>query len=598
MFFDFIKRFRHRLASACSPTALCLLYVLVAASFVYFWANREILANPYLINDDVRQQIYWMQRWYDPGLFPDDLLTRYAQEYVPWGVQAVYWVASWFVEPVAFSNILTGILYVISAGFFFGIGLRFRDDLTAVCVALSFFLCAAFLHKMAGGLSRSFVVPLLAAYLYFLSVDKVFAASAVILVASFFNPYVFLLCVATHGLYVLHRFGPGMLRRILDRVDENAPGLRLRDLVKRLSSLVPRAWLPSQEADPVCTPGHLLLLNLPFVAAMLVTAVLYGFCRSSELGGLVGWQEMVGKIEYTSAGRYELVPVPSMLYEVIRPWLQNLFVGQWSALWGILGIGALAATVRYALGNRTHKVEWSSFTVFAYLFPASLILYTFACVFVAKLFVPRRYIEYSLNFFYCISLAVCLRMVVARLNLRPVAFWGLTTLMVLLSAVRLHNMELYDYSAHAGLFRFLQGTPKESLIAGHPQMMDSIPTFALRKVFVNQELSHTWVQPYWSMIKKRTSDLFVAYYSDDPGEVRRFCKENGIAYMVVREEDFSRTSLTKGGIYFEPFDREIRTFTASRTDFALLNEKEFPRVYSDNGFFVVRIDAGGEADRL
>ncbi len=569
---------------------LCFVYVLMAAIFVYFWANREILTNPYLVNDDVRQQIYWMQRWLDPGLYQDDLLTRYAQAYVPWGVQAVYWLASWLVEPVTFSNILTGILYVISAGFVFGIGLQFRDDLTAVLATVSFFLCAAFLHKMAGGLSRTYVVPLLAAYLYFLSVGRVFAASIVILLESIFNPYVFMLCFLTHGLYVAHKFGPSLFLRTLDRADGIAPGLGLPRLWGRLAEHLPRQWLKRSAAGFGPTPWELLLLNLPVCIAVLVVAIHYGFGRSPELGGLVSWDQMVGKIEYTAAGRYELVPLPSMLYEVVRPWLQNLFIGRWAALWGIPGVLALVVTVRYAIGNGTSRVEWSGFTVFGYLLPASLILYTFACIFLAKLFVPRRYIEYSLNFLNCMALGVCLRLVAARLNLRPVAFWVLTTLLVLLSAVRLHNMALYDYSPHAGLFRFLQGVPKESLIAGHPEMMDSVPTFARRKAFVTCELSHTWVQPYWDTIRKRTSDLFRAYYAEDPAEIRRFCREHGISYMVVREEDFSRERLKYGGIYFEPFDREIRDMVSSRTAFALLNPQEFPRVYIDKGFFVVKIE--------
>jgi hypothetical protein len=42
-----------------------LLYVLVAASAVYVFAHWPALTNPYVINDDVRQQIFWMQQWVD-----------------------------------------------------------------------------------------------------------------------------------------------------------------------------------------------------------------------------------------------------------------------------------------------------------------------------------------------------------------------------------------------------------------------------------------------------------------------------------------------------------------------------------------------------
>ena len=568
---------------------LYLSVTLLAACFVYAWANREILSNPYLINDDVRQQIYWMQSRLDPELFRDDPLTRYAREYVPWGVQAVYWAASWIVEPVTFSNILAGILYVLSAGFVYGIGLRFHDNMIAVCAAVSFFLCAVFLYKIAGGLSRGFAVSLLAGYLYFLSGGMVFAASMVVLAASLLNPYMFLLLALTQGLYTAVRYGPALVVKTYEWVDAHAPGLGLIGVKEGLARYAPPSLRSRFGAGADGELKDIWVLNIPILPAALVVGIRYVLLRSPEFGGLVGWSQMAGRIEYTAAGRYELVPVPSLLYEALRPWYFNLFVGQWPVLWGLLGIVALTLVVRYAMDGPAGKIDWSGFGVFGYLLPASLILYGVACVFPVKLFVPRRYIEYSLSFLYCVSLGVCLKLAIHRLSPKPAGFWAIIALLVLLSAMRLHNTALHDYSQYAGLFRFLRETPKDSLIAGHPETMDSIPTFARRKVFVNYELSHTWMEPYWSMIKKRTRDLFKAYYASDPVVIRRFCRENGITHIVVRERDFSSERLKAGGIYFEPFDAEIRRMVDSRADFVLLNEREFPRVYQGDGIFVTSV---------
>ncbi|MGO9571603.1 MAG: hypothetical protein ACLP5H_29105, partial [Desulfomonilaceae bacterium] len=52
-------RFRNRMPTRFSRT-IHLLYVLVAASAVYVFAHWPALTNPYVINDDVRQQIFWM----------------------------------------------------------------------------------------------------------------------------------------------------------------------------------------------------------------------------------------------------------------------------------------------------------------------------------------------------------------------------------------------------------------------------------------------------------------------------------------------------------------------------------------------------------
>ena len=68
-------------------------------------AHRHGLASPYIINDDVRQPLFWMARWLDPGLYPSDLLTRYAAAYVPAGVKALYFLAAkgLGVGPILFS---------------------------------------------------------------------------------------------------------------------------------------------------------------------------------------------------------------------------------------------------------------------------------------------------------------------------------------------------------------------------------------------------------------------------------------------------------------------------------------------------------------
>ena len=59
-----------------SPRAKYLLYALVGALGVFVFSQWSALTNPYVVMDDVRQQTYWMQKWRDPELFQNDLLTR------------------------------------------------------------------------------------------------------------------------------------------------------------------------------------------------------------------------------------------------------------------------------------------------------------------------------------------------------------------------------------------------------------------------------------------------------------------------------------------------------------------------------------------
>jgi hypothetical protein len=570
-----------------------LIYVLVAASCVYVLANREAFTNPFLINDDVRQQIYWMQQWQDPELFQNDLLTEYAKEYVPPGIKVIYRVASLFVSPLLFTNILTGILFVITAGFLFGLGLEFQDDLTAVLVVCVYFLFAGFLGKMAGGLSRTFVWPLLTAYLFFLARNRPGAAGNVILAASLLNPYAFLLCFSTHGIFLLHSYGKDLVRCLVTEGPALAADVKAwvsrRGAAK--SAQKPKPWATASPDAASCrlTLRMFMWWNVPVLIGLLVLVIGHVVLPSNSFGTLVSRADMAGMVEYSAQGRYQIQPVPSFVSELIRPWIFDLPFREWGAVAGWVGVLLLIGLLVFALRHWQPVVSWSGLRIFCYLVPASLVLYVLACIFLMKLFVPRRYIEYTLNLFYCMGTAVCIRVAIENLQWRRIAFPLLTTILVLFAIVRLHNLELYDYSGQKDLYRFLQSTPKASLIAGHPELMDNIPTFARRKAFVTYELSHTWIQPYWNTIKKRTFELFKAYYADDPEAIRDFCRKYGITYFIVRDEDFPSKKQGMGRVYFAPFDSYIRNLVGNRTSFAILDPANFPPIYQKNGIRVLQV---------
>jgi hypothetical protein len=206
-----------------------------------------------------------------------------------------------------------------------------------------------------------------------------------------------------------------------------------------------------------------------------------------------------------------------------------------------------------------------------------------------RLFLPGRYIEFSSTVFYAVALGVAVTVLLESLGLSRKTLLVLVSVGVLLAGARNWHVGIYDYSSDAPLYRFLETTPKSSLVAGPPELMDNVVTFARRKALVTYELSHTWMDKYWAIIKARTFDLFRAYYAADPEEIRDFARRYGINYLVVREKDFSAQNIEKGGIYFEPFDGYIRTLVNSKARFAALDDNLFPVVYRGPGIRVLKI---------
>lgn len=540
---------------------LGLILVLCGTTLVYVFAHASALLNPYVLNDDVRQQLFWMARWHDPTLFQDDYLARYAQYYVPWGVQAVYYLGSWFMDPIQFSKVVTGVLMVTTAGFLFGLALQFGNVRAAVFVVCLSLFFTSFIRKMSGGLSQGFAYPLLVAYLFFLARDAWWRMGFVILLCSLFNPYICLLCLGTHLCYLLWVFFT------TQRDDEDGKPRR-------------RAFL---------------LAQWPVLIAISLIVLKYAVLTPGEFGELVTGSEMEGKPEYTATGRVLIVPPPALISELVRPWLDVFPVAEWGPLFGWIGAVLVTGTVGIALICPEKGIHLRGFKPFIYLLPASFSLYGISHTVLLKLFFPERYLEFSLNLLYCVVLGLSMSIIGRHLKLRRYALLLIPTLVFILAAVRLFGVGVYDYSEHEGLYRFLQNTPKDTVVAGHPELMDNILVFSKRRVFVSYELSHTWIRGYWNTIKERTTALFSAYYAENPVQIREFCSANGIKYVVVRERDFFEESLKGGTVYFEPFGSMIQELTRDRSRFAALDRESFPVIYERDGIRLLRIEDDSES---
>jgi hypothetical protein len=534
---------------------------------VFVLAHFRALTDPFVINDDVRQQIFWMQQWRDPALFPGDLLADYARHYVPWGVQGLYWLASWVMSPIYFSKVLPGLLFVGLGVCLFEIGRRLGDRALAWTTLGVFGLMPFFLGNLAGGLARAFAAPLLALFWLAWLTRKPRALGLALLLQALFIPYIFLLSAGAAGLaWVAGRLGK----------DDPPP--------------FPAAW------------SHWGLLSL---AAGLVVLFHLQF-DSSGFGPLVSRWDMAQRPEFGPHGRYPILAAPSVFLEFLRPWEFMAPFHEAGIMVGVLVCGVILGVALWGF----RSLDWGSLKArlkpAGYLALASLGLYFLARLLLLRLFVPDRYLTYTLNLFYCLALALGLA---AGLQVRrwPRFLAVPVVLLVMgLSGLRLQGTEIYDYSAYRPLIAALAQTPKDALMAGHPNLMDVVPTFAGRPALATFELAQPWARGYWQKLEPRLLDLFAAYYADDPQEVIAFCRKYRISFLIVDDRHFTPAFLA-GNIFlvpldrqvgpsetrplaerihspfFAPFDEQIRALTRGRRHFALLSAPLFqPRMVDEH----------------
>jgi hypothetical protein len=524
--------------------------VALASLAIFTFAHWQGLTNPYVINDDVRQQLFWMLKWQDPELFRHDLLTEYARHYVPWGVESLYWLASWIMSPIFFSKVLPGILFVGMAGCLFKLGEAMGKRRLAWIAVGVYWLMPFFLDRMSGGLARAFAGPLLALFWYSWLTRRPGGMGLALLLQALFIPYIFPVAALAALLACLVAWG-----------DRTA------------LPPFPRRWF------------HWILL-------LLMAGLVFWYnnrLAAAGFGPMVGLEDLLGRLEFTAKGRYAMLPSPPLVWELGRPWELIALFPEGGAI-----IGALSCLLLLGLlicGSR--RVDWltlrPSLSPACYLGLSSILLFILAQVFLLQMFVPDRYLSTTLNLGYCLFLALCLESVTRTWHWPRPALLLALGLVVMFSIFRLHNIQLYDYSSSQPLFIAVEQIPKDALIAGHPDLMDPIPALAGRRAFATYELAHPWSKGFWQKMQPRFQDLFAAYYAPNPEMVWAFARKYGIDFLIVDQRHFTPDFLSghlpdtlfkpvphRGRPFFAPFDQQIQRLVQGRNHFAVLIPENFP----------------------
>lgn len=526
------------------------LWVALASLAVVVWAHRYGFASPFIINDDVRQQLYWMARWLDPALYPANLLNDYAAGYVPAGVKGLYFTAAKGLgcDPILFSKLLTAGLFVVLALALFGIGAALEGRILGFFCAAMAWLMPFFLKNISGGLSRSFAAPLLALFLLAWIRRSGRGMALVLLAQALLIPYIAVLCAGCACLDMV--FG-----RLTDRSDGPFP----------------------------VRPWHGLVL---VAAAGLVWSFNHAL-SASGFGPLVDRAALAVGPEFTAAGRLELYPLPNPFFDLVYWPFEG--IGLFLDIDLVAGIVSLVLLLPLAvLGAR--RAPWRAYAPLyrplAMLLAGSLVLYLLARVVALKLFVPDRYISYTINLLYALGLAVVLRHTLVGVLARPSGRMLLCVLAMGLGAWRLTGDGLYDYRSDVALYAAVETLPKDALLAGNPVLLDNVLTFGRRNVVASFELAHPWSVGYWARLYPRLAHQAEAYYAKDPDTVLEFARAYGVTHMVVREADFTDKALAKGPL-FAPLDGRIRELAGQPGNFALLDKGKFPYTSPEPGMRLV-----------
>ena len=525
-----------------------LILSLTFATIYSLLALQEAFSGEYIVQDDARQHVFWMRRFLDPELFPNDLIADYFQSVAPWGYKIFYWLFSQVgIEPMFLNKLLPLGLSLVTAAYCFGIcfeilPIPFAGFIASVLLSQNLWLQ----DDIASGTPRAFLYPLFMAVLYYLLRKSLIRfLVAIALLGLFYPQYVILTALIL--IIRLLNWEKGRFCLSKNRLDYIFSGVGLG-----LSLLVIFFYaLNSSNYAPVITASEAKILPEFGEAGRSVF-----FLQNS-------WDFFI------LGGRSGILPkklfLPHIL--IVGLFLPILFQKQ-------EGRPKLEEEKTYNLfqkqegrpkleEEKTHKLDnernfprqlplVNQITPNIKLLPqillAGVALFVTAHLLLFKLHLPSRYTNHSFRIVLaiataivlCITLDAIFQLVSKQPSSQNSRILGLI-IIGFLGILLIGDMSLWknfpdpDYQKGKSpeVYEFFAQQPKNILIASLSKEVNYIPTFSQRSVLFAWEYAIPYHLGYYSQIKQRATEFIFAQYHSDIRWMENLIDTYGIDFLIL-----------------------------------------------------------------
>ncbi len=503
-----------------SPAVFWFSLSLTFAAIYGFLALRQAFSGEYVVQDDARQHVFWMQRFVDPGLFPDDWIADYMQSIAPSGCATLYRLAAAAgINPMLFNKLLPPLLGAIATIYCFGVCTQLLP------VPIAGFIGALLLNQslwlkddLISATPRSFFYCLFLAFFYYLLRRSLLLCLGAIALMGLFYPPGVLLCA---GLLTLHLTGWKNGRPCLSERKQDYL-LGALGLAVSLALLLPQALAPS-EFGPVVSVADAKTMPefLPGGRVSFFLENPWSFWLDADRSGLLPWP---------------LSSLPPLLAA------------------GLLLPLLLRFPSRFSLAKQVNP----DVKFLAQILLASVGLFLAAHAVLFKLYLPSRYTAHSLRVVLAIAAAIALAILLdaafSHFRLRgdrlflPLACLLFFCLILYPSFLKNFPKTNYKLGAVPQLYEFLQKQPKESLIASLSPEANNIPSLAQRSILVGKEYALPYHVRYYREIRQRAIASIRAQYSPDLAAAKQLIDKYGVDFWLLERTAFTAKYLDNSWI--------------------------------------------------
>lgn len=482
-------------------------------------ALKKAFQGEWIVQDDARQHVFWMMRYVDPSLFPNDLIADYFQSVAPVGYSSLYRgaVALGF-DPFVFNKLLPPIIGLITTCYCFLLSKEIFP-IPFGCFVTSLLLNQTLWLKddIISGTPRAFVYPLFLAFLYYFSRKSLFPCCfAIALLGIFYPQYVFV-----------------------------ATGLLVLQLVKWQNF---KPYLSRNKKD-----YYFCFIGLAVAFFVLLPYVL----NASEYGPTITRAEALELPDFSPQGRSKFFKSHWWAYIVGGGRAGLLPRSLYTPATLVFGF-FLPFLLRYPRNFSLAKSVKPQLIILPQLIMVSVGLYLFAFAVLFKLHLPSRYTGHSLRIVIAFAAGIAITLILEALIKQietslpnkkiPRVKKFLTvalTFAIAISLVCYPNFvkrfpsTKYKIGKEPELYQFFQQQPVDILIASLVMEADNLPTFSKRSILVSREYAIPYHMGYYRPYRQRAIDLIEAQYSPQIEVMREFIEKYGITHWLIEDSAFA-----------------------------------------------------------
>jgi hypothetical protein len=482
-------------------------------------ALQEAFQAPFVIQDDARQHVFWMQRFIDPALFPNDLIANYFQTVAPAGYTWVYRLAAWMgLTPILFHKLLPVVLNVATAAYCFWVCYRLLPVPSAACVA-------SILLGQGLGLTDAVVSATPKAFVYVLLLAFMDAVLRR-------NPWLTMGAIALQGLFYpqLVFLSSGVLVLRLIQWKQGRLSLRL------------------ERGDRLLIFGGLIVAFLILLPYALQT---------NEFGPTLTAAEARELPEFSTPGsraRFFYPDDPATFWLKGRSGLR--FATALTPVTNVLGL-LLPGLMLWPRHFPLVKKCQSNLILLPNLLISSLFWFGVSHAVLFRLHLPSRYTQHSIRLVLTLAAAIALATLIHAawtwafnqpnpqrfLVVRKTVAASVAGVLIIAVVgypwlVDTFPITTYQVGQRTELYKYVRSQPKDILIASLSNEANNIPSFAQRSVLVAQEYAIPYHKGYYTAFRQRLEDVTRAQYSPDRATVESVIQQYGITHWLLDQNAF------------------------------------------------------------